>query len=80
MKKLNKPWRWDQKAKLVGMENEYAFIYTYTSRLLHATPTSLTTNRKNLEPEEMLMFLKYIYIRMIDVIEMSSSMLPIGEG
>lgn len=79
IKKLNKPWRWDQKAKLVGMEGEYKFIYTYTSRLLHATPASLTTDKKNLEPDEMLLFLKYIYIRMLDIIEMSSAMLPLGE-
>lgn len=42
-------WNWKQNAKIVDMDDEYAFIYSYTSRLLHARPASLTTDQKNLE-------------------------------
>lgn len=53
-------WRWEERAKFVGMENEYAFIYSYTSRMLHAHPHSLSTDQKNLEEPEILLFLRYI--------------------
>lgn len=38
-----KEWKWNARAAHVGMASEYDFIYSYTSRLLHATPASLTT-------------------------------------
>jgi len=41
-------WNWKVQAGRVGMEEEYSFIYSYTSRLLHATPTTTTTDRRNL--------------------------------
>ena len=53
-------WTWEERAKYVGMANEYAFIYSYTSRMLHAHPHSLSTDQKNLEAPEMLLFLKYV--------------------
>jgi hypothetical protein len=53
-------WRWKEMAERVQMERDYDFIYSYTSRLLHAFPHSLTTNQKNLEDSEVLMFLKYV--------------------
>ena len=68
-------WRWDKQAESVGMRDEYDFIYGYASRLLHATPASLTTNQKNLEPDEMRVFLKYIRVRSLDVIEMAERLL-----
>lgn len=55
-----KGWKWNVRAAHVGMVDEYDFVYSYTSRLLHATPASLTTNQKNLEDAEALMFLRYI--------------------
>ena len=55
-----KKWVWEERAKNIGMANEYAFIYSYTSRMLHAHPHSLSTEQKNLEPPEMLLFLKYV--------------------
>ena len=42
------------------MASEYDFIYSYTSRLLHATPASLTTNQKSLEAEEVFLFRRYV--------------------
>lgn len=55
-----KKWNWKEMSKHVGMEEEYDFLYSYTSRLLHASPHSLTTDQKNLEDSEVLMFIKYI--------------------
>lgn len=75
---MQKRWSWKHQATIVGMENEYDFIYSYTSRLLHATPASLTTDHKNLEPDEMWIFLKYFHIRLLDVIEMADRLLNVG--
>ncbi len=59
---------------------QYNFIYTYASKLLHATPASLTTNQKNLEPEEMRVFLKYVYVRLVDIIETGEQVLAAADG
>ncbi|AEJ02982.1 hypothetical protein Nit79A3_3248 [Nitrosomonas sp. Is79A3] len=53
--------KWSKRAKQVRMDIEYEFIYSYTSRLLHATPVSLSTNQQSLQDEEILIFLKYVY-------------------
>lgn len=55
-----KELKWKARAAYVDMASEYDFIYSYTSRLLHATPASLSTNQKSLEDEEALMFLRYV--------------------
>lgn len=62
-------WNWFDSARVVGMEPEYQYIYRYTSRLLHATPTSFYTTSKNLELTEMRLFLEYVYVRLLDVID-----------
>lgn len=62
-------WNWFHSAKAVGMDPEYQYIYRYTSRLLHATPTSFYTTSKNLEPAEMRLFLEYVFVRLLDVID-----------
>lgn len=67
-------WNWASSAKAVGMEVEYNYIYQYTSRLLHATPTSFYTSVKNLELVEMLVFLEFIYVRLLDVIDVVSEL------
>lgn len=41
-----KKWNWKEMSKFVGMAGEYDFIYFYTSRLLHVSPHSLTTDQK----------------------------------
>ena len=68
-------WNWKQKAIDVGMEDDYNFIYSYTSRLLHAFPVSVATNHKNLELDEIRIFLKYIHIRLLDIIEITQNLL-----
>lgn len=70
-----KAWKWKDKAAIVGMSEQFEFIYSFTSRLLHATPVSLTTNQKLLEPDEMCMFLEYIYVSILDVVDLSQSLL-----
>jgi hypothetical protein len=54
--KQERDWRWKEQAAIAGMSEQYEFIYSFTSRLLHATPVSLTTNQKLLEPGEMHCF------------------------
>lgn len=64
---------WKNKAILVKMENEYEYIYSLTSSLLHATPSSLTTNMKNVDFSEVLIFLKFIYVTIQDIIDFSKT-------
>jgi hypothetical protein len=75
---LPRKWIWKEQATAAGMLDEYEFIYSYSSRLLHATPASLTTDKKNLEPWGMLMFLRYFAIKATDVLQMSASILASG--
>jgi hypothetical protein len=72
-KKLKERWNWKAEARSVGMQAQYDFIYSYTSRLLHATPSSIFTDQKNLEIQEMVMFADYIYVSMLDVIDLAVS-------
>jgi hypothetical protein len=60
-------WQWRQMADMVGLTDEYDYIYSFTSKLLHATPASITTDQKNLELAELQVFLKYIDVKMADV-------------
>ena len=53
--------------------HEYDFIYRFSSKLLHATPASITTDQKNLEMSELALFLKYIYVKIDDVLELASA-------
>jgi hypothetical protein len=71
VQKRGKGWRWKERASAIGMGDQHDFVYAYTSRLLHATPSSLTTNQKNLEPDEFRMFLDFIYVSILDLIELA---------
>ena len=64
-------WSWFQSAKKVGMKSEYEFVYCYTSQFIHAVPSSLTTDQKNLELDEINIFLNYIDYRISDLIRLS---------
>jgi hypothetical protein len=70
-KLVPKQWNWRAQAKIVGMEDEYDFIYLFASLLMHAKPVSITTDQKSLEQAELKAFLKYIRVRLLDVIEMA---------
>jgi hypothetical protein len=62
---------WEKMAKKVKMTDEYEYIYSYTSKLLHCTPASVTTDQKNLEPEEVAVFLRYIHTKVRDIIDLA---------
>jgi hypothetical protein len=66
-------WNWRQMAQIIGSVDEYDFIYRFSSKLLHATPASITTDQKNLEMPELAVFLKYIYVKVDDVLELASA-------
>lgn len=62
---------WEKMAEKVHMTDEYEYIYSYTSKLLHCTPASITTDQKNLEPEEVAVFLRYIHTKVRDIIDLA---------
>ncbi|MFQ1055550.1 hypothetical protein ACFX2V_10960 [Gilliamella apicola] len=62
-------------AKAVGIDDEYSFIYSFTSKLLHAALASITTEQKNFTSEEATIFLKYIHIKIRDIIKLSDEYL-----
>ncbi len=68
-----KPRRWDWKdmADKVGLLAEYEFLYTSASKLLHATPVSITTDHKNLEPEEFLVYLRYVNVKVMEMLDLA---------
>ena len=70
---------WKEQAAAAGLNEQFQFVYSYTSRLLHATPTSLTTNQKNLEWDEIVMFLDFLYVSMLDAIEMAQLLAGLKE-
>ncbi len=53
--------KWNKRAEQVEMMAQYDFIYSYTSRLLHATPVSISTKQQCLQDGEILLFFKYVY-------------------
>lgn len=64
---IQRRWNWRQMAEIIGLTDEYDYIYSFASKLLHATPASITTDQKNLELAEMQVFLKYIDVKMADI-------------
>jgi len=80
--KQEQSWKWKEQAAAVDMSVQFEFIYSFTSRLLHATPVSLTTNQKLLEPEEMHVLLEYIYVSILDIVDLAKQILgePTGDS
>jgi len=70
-------WKWDKKAKEADLLDEYSFIYPFTSKLIHAVPTSITTDHKNLEYQEMVLLLRYINMKIKDIIQLSRNYINI---
>lgn len=69
--KIIKNWRWKQNAIKINCLAEYDYIYSFTSRMLHATPANITTNNKFLSHDEIIIFLKYINVKLADIIKLS---------
>jgi hypothetical protein len=72
-----KRWLWKDMAEAAGLQEQFAFVYAYTSRLLHATPTSLTTNQKNLELDEMKMLLNFVFVSCLEMSEGSERLVDL---
>lgn len=70
-----KGWKWKERAGHVDMASEYDFIYSYTSRLMHATPASLTTNQKSLEDQEVFLFMRYVGMQFSWIVKHSEARL-----
>jgi hypothetical protein len=66
-------WQWRRMSEKAGIVDEYDYIYSYASKLLHATPASLTTDQKNLEIPEICIFLRYIYVKMLEIADLANS-------
>jgi len=64
-------WNWRRMAEQVGLVDEHDYIYSFASRLLHATPASLTTDAKNLELSEICIFLRYVYVKILELMELA---------
>ncbi len=64
-------WRWNEMAELVGMETEYEYIYAFSSKLLHATPSSISTDQMDLLPDEYIVFMRYVEAKLMDLVEVS---------
>lgn len=61
-------WNWRGEADRVGMVGQYEFLYRLTSRLLHATPMNIVTEKDLLEGER-LTLLEYIVVTTEDVFD-----------
>lgn len=60
IKKISKS-KWNQKAEIVGMNDDYEYIYSYTSKFLHAEGINIFTE-KMLSDGEINILSKYIKI------------------
>lgn len=58
---ITKSWNWRERAKAVKMENQYDFIYSFTSKLLHSSAMNLITE-KELQPSEREILLDYLRV------------------
>lgn len=58
---LNRKWNWFDRARDVRLEEQYRFLYSYTSRLLHSTPLNIITE-KALSDTEAKMFAEYLVL------------------
>lgn len=60
--------KWKEAARTVDMLEQYDFLYAYTSRLLHATPMNIITE-KQLTPGEDTMLMEYVVVTAIDLLD-----------
>jgi hypothetical protein len=76
---VDRRWKWDREALAAKMEGPYDFLYSYTSRLLHATPASVTTDVKNLECDEIRILLRYIHGALLDALDLTGEFRTMAE-
>ena len=66
---ISNRWNWFERANEVGLANQYRFLYSYSSKLLHSTPLNVITE-KHLSKAEEKMFLDYIVITSKDLLDL----------
>jgi len=66
-------WQWRSMSEKAGILDEHDYIYSYASKLVHATPASITTDQKNLEMSEVCIFLRYIHVKLLEIIDLAKS-------
>ena len=66
-------WNWKQQAKSVGRLDQYEYIYSFSSSLLHATPASL--HQATLAEHEIGIFLDYILVSIADLADIAAEFL-----
>jgi hypothetical protein len=66
-------WQWRGMSEKAGLLDEHDYIYSYASKLIHATPASITTDHKNLEMDEVCIFLRYVYVKLLEIIDLARS-------
>ena len=62
---------WKERSTRVGMLEQYEFIYSFTSRLLHATPVSFVTRQQTLHGQEFRTFLDFCYVALLDILDLA---------
>ncbi len=62
-------WNWYERARDVKMDGQYRFLYSFTSKLLHAIPLNIITE-KELSDDESIMVLDYIAISAADLLKL----------
>jgi hypothetical protein len=68
LQRANSRWNWKARAGEVGMDVQYDFLYSYTSKLLHSTPMNLITE-KTLSTSETLTMLEYAFVTISDLLD-----------
>ena len=60
-------WNWQNRAEKVGLLQHYEFLYRFTSRLLHSTPTNIITE-KVLNDSEAAIIMDYVVVASRDIL------------
>lgn len=62
---------WAKKSKMTNLYDDYQFTYSFSSKLLHALPASISTRDLGLSNDEKIIFLKFIKVRILDILKSS---------
>ncbi len=71
--------KYKERAQLMEMEIDYDFFYSYSCKLLHASPSSILSNAQNLSLNEFLLFWRYIRNQFRSTVDLVSRVLN-GDG
>lgn len=71
IKIINSKTSWAKKSKMTNLYDDYHFIYSFSSKLLHALPASISTSDLGLSNDEKMIFLNFIKVRILDILKLS---------